>query len=248
FPRRVGRLDPDGPAPSETDGGSRDRTVTDAASTRRVAVTDFAGARTAGPWDLVVLSTRPGDLDPEVASAIRRIAPRHIAITSQVEGDLDRARAEFPAAEVVVFAPLFLSERVEAGAAPSGREVRYWAPIGAPRFLLAGRAAAVRRLGRGLGRLVLPAPMSAVVLPPAVFIPYVAELSIQGGDWAGLRSHLHRPMQAAAEAVRSRLGLPVPASVLIARFVLEALERIVPIDVTTYAGRHFARHRGQTRD
>ena len=248
FPRRVGHLDPDGPAPSETHGGSHGWTVTDVASTRRVAVTDFAGARAAGPWDLVVLSTRPGELDPEVASAIRRIAPRHIAITSQVEGDLDRARTEFPAAEVVVFAPLFLSERAEAGAAPSGREVRYWAPIGAPRFLLAGRAAAVRRLARGLGRLVLPAPTSAVVLPPTVFIPYVAELSIQGGNWAGLRSHLHRPTQAAAEAVRSRLGLPVPTSALIARCVLESLERIVPIDVTTYAGRHFARHRGQTRD
>ena len=248
FPRRVGHLDPDGPAPSETHGGSHGWTVTDVASTRRVAVTDFAGARAAGPWDLVVLSTRPGDLDPEVASAIRQIAPRHIAITSQVEGDLDRARAEFPAAEVVVFAPLFLSERAEAGAAPSGREVRFWAPIGAPRFLLAGRAAAVRRLARGLGRLVLPAPTSAVVLPPTVFIPYVAELSIQGGNWARLRSHLHRPTQAAAEAVRSRLGLPVPTSALIARFVLAALERIVPIDVTSYAGRHFARHRGQTRD
>src|SRR5699024_3661354 len=102
FPRRVGHLDPDGPAPSETHGGSHGWTVTDVASTRRVAVTDFAGARAAGPWDLVVLSTRPGELDPEVASAIRRIAPRHIAITSQVEGDLDRARTEFPAAEVVV--------------------------------------------------------------------------------------------------------------------------------------------------
>src|SRR5699024_10383039 len=124
FPRRVGHLDPDGPAPSETHGGSHGWTVTDVASTRRVAVTDFAGART-----------------------------------------------EFPAAEVVVVAPLFLSERAEAGAAPSGREVRYWAPIGAPRFLLAGRAAAVRRLARGLGRLALPAPTSAVVLPPTVFIP-----------------------------------------------------------------------------
>ena len=247
-PRRVGHFDPDGPAPSDAQGGRHGRTVTDVASTRRIAVTDFAGALAAGPWDLIVLTARPGDLDPEVASAIRRIAPRHIAITSQVEGDLDRARAEFPTAEVVVFAPLFLSERVEAGAAPSGREVRYWAPIGAPRFLLAGRVPAVKRLARELGRLVLPVPMSAVVLPPAMVIPYVAELSIQGGNWARLRSHLQRPTQAAAEAVRCRLGLPVPTSELIARFVLEALERIVPIDVTSYAGRHFARHRGQTRD
>src|SRR5699024_7489356 len=119
----------------------------------------------------VVLSTRPGELDPQVASAIRRIAPRHIAITSQVEGDLDRARTEFPAAEVVVFAPLFLSERAEAGAAPRGREVRYWAPIGAPRCLLAGRAAAVRRLARGPGRLAPPAPARAAPLPATAFIP-----------------------------------------------------------------------------
>src|SRR5699024_9079584 len=83
---------------------------------------------------------------------------------------------------------------------------------------------------------------------PTVFIPYVAELSSKGGNGAGLRSHLHRPTQVAAETVRSRLGLPVPTSALIARCVLESLERIVPIDVTTYAGRHFARHRGQTRD
>src|SRR5699024_1030646 len=117
-----------------------------------------------------------------------------------------------------------------------------------PRFLLAGRAAAVRRLARGLGRLALPAPTSAVVLPPTVFIPYVAELSIQGGNWAGLRSHLHRPTQAAAEAVRSRLGVPVPTSALSARVLLESLERTRPLDVPTCAARPFARHRGQTRD
>src|SRR5699024_4788790 len=122
------------------------------------------------------------------------------------------------------------------------------APIGAPRFLLAGRAAAVRRLARGLGRLALPAPTSAVVLPPTGFIPCVAGLRIQRGDWAGRRSRLHRPAQAAAEAVSARLGGPVPTPALIARCVLESLERIVPIDVTAYAGRHFARHRGQTRD
>src|SRR5699024_12394858 len=116
--------------------------------------------------------------DRQFASASRRIAPRHIAITRQVEGDLDRVRTEFPAAEVVVFAPLFLSERVEAGAAPSGREVRYWAPIGAPRFLLAGRAAAVRRPARGLGRYGLPAPTRAVVLTSVVVINYVSALSL----------------------------------------------------------------------
>ncbi|WP_209370877.1 hypothetical protein [Brevibacterium renqingii] len=243
YPRRVGRPEPGGSTPEGARAGQR---ATEVAATRRVTVTDWAGA--AGVWDLVVLSTRPGDLDPAVASAIREIAPKSIAITSQVEGDLDRARSEFPAAEVVVLAPMFLSERLGEEAAPDGREVRYWAPADLPRFLLAGQREAVRRLVRGLGRLVLPAPIAAAVVPPAVFIPYVAELSIHGGNWARLKAHLHRPTQAAAEAVRARLGLPVPMSAVIARGVLEAIEFAVPIDVTAYAGRHFGRHVDQTRN
>src|SRR5699024_12404899 len=78
--------------------------------------------------------------------------------------------------------------------------------------------------------------------------PVRAELRTRGGNWAGLRSLRPRPTRAAAEAGRSRLGVPVPTSALFARCALESLERIVPLDVTTYAGRHFARHRGQTRD
>lgn len=244
------------PGPYAASEPSHGWSATRVASTRRVTVTDWDRAREAGPWDLIVLSTRPGDLDPTVASAIRKTSSGVIAITSQVDGDLDRARAEFPGAEVVVFAPAFLSERVAIGEAANGREVRYWAPSAAPRFLVAGRHEAVRRVVRGLGRLVTPVPQSAVVLPPTVFIPFVAELSISGGSWAELKNHLPRPSRAAAEAVRARTGLPVPVSASVARIVsariartvLETMERLVPIDVTAYAGRHFGRHVAQTRD
>lgn len=262
LPRRVSTFDPTDSGQTTADHGSW--SVTRVAATRRVTITDWVEAAAAGRWDLIVLTTRPGDLDPEVVSAIRDISPRFIATTSQVEGDLERARAEFPGTEVVVFGPAFLSERLEpialtAGAQDSGmrqtdrtvepgHEVRFWAPAGAPRFLVAGPRGAVRSLVRGLGRLVLPVPMETVLLPPTVFIPFVAELSIRDGDWAALKSHLGRPADAATEAVRSRLGVPVPVFGTAAHIVLAALERIVPIDVTNYAGRHFARHLGQTRD
>ena len=242
---RVGRLDPKVDASRSAPG---DCLVNRVAATRRVTVTDWTCARQASPWDLVVLSARPGELDPEVASAIREISPRFIALTSQVEGDLESARKEFPGTEVAIFGPAFLSERVAAGTVTPGREVRYWAPAGAPRFLIAGRREALGSLARELGRLVIPVPLAAVLLPPVVFIPFVAELIIQGGEWDQLKAHLRRPARATAEAVRARLGLRVPVSAHFANGVLEALETIVPIDVTSYAGRHFARQADQIRD
>ena len=303
FPRRVSIADPtdsgqagsrhsscaggrgraDGRRASSSDGWS----VTRVAATRRVTITDWTAAAADGIWDLIVLTTRPGDLDAEVVSAIREISPAFIATTSQVEGDLERAQAVFPGAQAVIVGPAFLSERLDpcapadlvrpadSGVRPAdsrvgevdrgvptdggrdgevgrraepGHEVRFWAPAGAPRFLVAGPRGAVRSLVRGLGRRVLPVPMEAVLLPPTVFIPFVAELSIRDGDWAALKSHLDRPANAATEAVRSRLGVPVAVFGSAAHVVLAALERIVPIDVTNYAGRHFARHVGQTRD
>lgn len=227
-------------------------------ATRRVAITDWAGAmvgssrsprRTHGAWDLLVLTTRPGDLDPAVTSAVRELAPAFLAITSQVDGDLSVARSQFPGAEVVIFSPAFLSERVDSSAASAaGRQVRYWAPAGLPRFLMAGRRHAVARLSRALGPLVLPVPLTALTASPAVFMPYVAELSVRSGNWNELKAHLRRPTAGAKEAVRSVTGLPLPMSTTVARLVLEALEIIVPIDVTVYAGRHFGRHRKQTLD
>lgn len=280
----------DGRRASSSDGWS----VTRVAATRRVTITAWTAAAADGIWDLIVLTTRPGDLDAEVVSAIREISPAFIATTSQVEGDLERAQAVFPGAQAVIVGPAFLSERLDPGAPADGvrtagnrvgeadrglrtagsrageidrgvrtangrdgelgrrvepgHEVRFWAPAGAPRFLVAGPRGAVRSLVRGLGRLVLPVPMEAVLLPPTVFIPFVAELSVRDGDWAALKSHLDRPAGAAAEAVRSRLGVPVAVFGSAAHVVLAALERIVPIDVTSYAGRHFNRHVGQTRD
>ncbi len=240
--------------------------VTRVAATRRVTISDWAAAAADGSWDLIVLTTRPDDLDAEVVSAIRDISPAFIATTSQVEGNLERAQAVFPGTQAVIFGPAFLSERLDSGApaevvrtaggqgsgadreAEPGREVRFWAPAGAPRFFVAGPSTAVRSLVSRLGRLVLPVPKEAVLLPPRVFIPFVAELSVRGGSWAALKSHLDRPAKATSEAVRTRLGVQVPVFGSAAHFALEAVERIVPIDVTNYAGRHFARHVGQTRD
>lgn len=245
FPRRVSSLHPTaGGAGPKPDGRAEDRI----AATRRVTVTDWSQARESGAWDLVVLTTRPGELDAAVASAIREIRPRFIAITSQVYGDLCLAEREFPDAEAVIFGPAFLSERVPTGTVTPGREVSLWAPLAAPRFLIAGDRDAVRSLRRGLGRLVQPVPLAAALLPPLTFIPFVAELSIRDGDWERLKDHLRRPSDAAAEAIRARLGLPVPISAHVAHAVLAAVEAVVPIDMTSYAGRHFGRHIGQTVD
>ncbi|WP_131247960.1 hypothetical protein [Brevibacterium casei] len=277
YPLRVGWFDE-----LAHDGASGVDAALDAASTRRVTITDWAGIEEAGgfrlkpgsetaaadgtgvsvaearrhwqrgrsrrardrriqdSWDLVVLTTRPGDLDEDVAAAIRAVAPRWVAITSQVDGDLEVARSLFPGAEVVVFGPAFLSERT------TSHTVRYWTPLGATAFFVAGSAETVRRLTRALGSLVLPVPLEALLVPPAVFMPFVAELSIDGGEWDELLTHLRRPSDAAAEAVRAVTGVPVPILPAVARAVLELAERVSPIPMREYAGLHFSRHEGQT--
>lgn len=210
-------------------------------SRRRVPITDWATALEF-EWDLLVLTTRPGELDTEVAAEIARLAPPLIAITSQVEGDLDDARARFGPAEIIVFSPALIADR------PAGTDVGYWSPPVAPAFLMAGNTAAQRLLEQELGSLVLSVPLSLLLRAPAVFIPYVAELSARGGDWQALKSHLDRPTAAAAEAVEAVTGLPVPMHPWVARLMLEAAERVLPVDVGEYAGRHFGRHLEQTAD
>ncbi|NNV08975.1 hypothetical protein ETC03_22650, partial [Geobacillus sp. MMMUD3] len=143
-------------------------------------------------------------------------------------------------AEVVVFGPAFLSERT------TSHTVRFWTPLGATAFFVAGPAEPVRRLTRALGSLVLPVPLEALLVPPAVFTPFFAELSIDGGEWDELLTHLRRPSDAAAEAVRAVTGVPVPILPAVARAVLELAERVSPIPMREYAGRHFARHERQT--
>lgn len=280
YPRRVSHLDSSPSAQQNSQQNSHRQpggtgqpgagkpgaewSVAGVGATRRVAITDWSGVqagssrsrgRRQNAWDLLVLTTRPGDLEPAVASAVRELAPPFLAITSQVDGDLEIARSTFPDAEVLIFSPVFLSERVDSSAAPAapatpvlGRQVRYWAPAGLPRFLIAGRRHAVARLSHALGPLVLPVPLAALTTSPALFIPYVAELSVRDGSWNELKAHLSRPTAGAKEAVRAVTGLPLPMSKTVARLVLEALEIIVPIDVTAYAGRHFGRHKKQTLD
>ncbi|RAE39321.1 hypothetical protein DN540_40350, partial [Burkholderia multivorans] len=136
YPLRVGWFDE-----LAQDDASGVDAARDAASTRRVTITDWAGIEEAGgfrlkpgsdegsetaaadgtgvsitearrhwqrgrsrnardrrvqdSWDLVVLTTRPGDLDEDGAAAVRAVAPRWVAITSQVDGDLEVARSLF---------------------------------------------------------------------------------------------------------------------------------------------------------
>lgn len=208
---------------------------------RRVPVVDWA-AVSSESWDLVVLTTRPGDLDDGVAASIVALRPGIIAITSQVDGDRDIAASRFPDSEILVFSPAFLSERTV------GRNVRYWRPPGMPVFMASGRRETLRGLRRTLGSLIVGVPALMISAPPAVFIPYVAELSVREGNWPGLKTHLRRPTSAAAEAVHAVTGVRLPMSARGAGLVLDALERFVPIDVSEYAGRHFGRHEGQTLD
>ncbi|SMX84344.1 hypothetical protein BANT10_01818 [Brevibacterium antiquum] len=207
----------------------------------RVPVVDWA-AVSSESWDLLVLTTRPGDLDEGVAASIVATCPGIIAITSQVDGDRDIAVSLFPESEILVFSPALLSERT------AGRSVSYWRPPGMPVFMASGPRETVRGLRRMLGGLIVGVPAILVSAPPAVFIPYVAQLSVREGNWADLRTHLRRPTQAAAEAVHAVTGVRMPLSARGAGLVLDALERFVPIDVGEYAGRHFARHEGQTLD
>lgn len=208
---------------------------------RRVPIVGW-GELGSDAWDLLVLTTRPGDLDDSVAASILSLHPPIIALTSQVDGDRDIAASMFPESEILVFSPALLSERT------TGRTVRFWHPPGLPVFMANGRRETVAGLRRRLGGLIVGVPAFTISAPPTVFIPFVAELSVREGNWAALRSHLRRPTQAAAEAVHAVTGVRVPMSVRGARLVLDTLERLVPIDVTEYAGRHFGRHEGQSLD
>ncbi|MDN5807869.1 MAG: hypothetical protein L0I80_02180 [Brevibacterium sp.] len=208
---------------------------------RRVPVVDWA-AVVADSWDLLVLTTRPADLEDTVSASIVALRPGMIAITSQVDGDREIAASMFPDSEILVFSPALLSERT------TGRSVRCWRPPGMPVFMASGRRETVRELRRELGGLIVGVPTAMVSGPPAMFIPYVAELSIRDGSWAALRTHLRRPTRAATEAVHAVTGIRMPMSARVAGLVLEALDRFVPIDFGEYAGRHFGRHEGQTRD
>ncbi|SMY01567.1 hypothetical protein BSP239C_03246 [Brevibacterium sp. 239c] len=210
-------------------------------SVRRVSAIDWAVASLES-WDLMVLTTRPGDLDDSVAASIVALSPPIIALTSQVDGDRDIAASMFPESEILIFSPALLSERT------TGRNVRYWHPPGTPVFMASGRRETVAALRRELGGLIVGVPGVMISASPAVFIPYVAELSVREGNWAALESHLRRPTQAASEAVNAAIGIRLPMSARAARLVLDTLERCVPIDVSQYAGRHFGRHEGQTLD
>lgn len=243
YPRRV-RSFRKGPVCREPEFGQRParrEPAQGAGTARRVTVVDWA-AVSSESWDLVVLTTRPGDLDEGVAASIVALRPGIIAITSQVDGDRSIAASMFPDSEILVFSPALLSERT------TGRKVRYWHPPGMPVFMASGRRETVRGLRRRLGGLIVGVPAFVISAPPAVFIPYVAELSAREGSWASLRSHLRRPSRAASEAVHAVTGVRMPMSDRGAGFVLDALERFVPIDVSEYAGRHFGRHEGQTLD
>lgn len=208
---------------------------------RRVSIVDWA-AVSSGQWDLVVLTTRPGDLDAAVAASVGALRPSLIAITSQVDGDHGIAASLFPDSEILIFSPALLSERT------SGRSVSYWHPPGMPVFMASGRRETVSRLRARLGGLIVGVPALMVSAPPAVFIPYVAELSVREGSWASLRANLRRPTAAAAEAVHAVTGIRIPLWAGVAGLVLDAVERVVPIDVSEYAGRHFGRHEPQTLD
>lgn len=211
---------------------------------RRVTISDWVSV-VGFDWDLVVLSTRPDDLDESVREQITELAPPVVAITSQVDGDLERARILFPRSEILVFGPAILASRVE------GTEVSYWSPLGAPVFLVASPdhlGTSGRAVVRELGASVLRVPVEALLWPPAVFIPYVAELTIRGGRWNELLAHLERPSLGAAEAVRAVTGMPVPMFPGVARAVLGVLDLVTPVNLGEYAGRHFSRHRGQTED
>lgn len=229
-------------------------------------VIDWTAARTL-EWDLVLLTTRPTDLDSAVIEAVRAIAPRWVLSTSQVAGDLELASSLLsgPGVEVLIAGPSFLSERVDdTQARTAGRDVRYWRPSPAPAFLVAGCASPLgagprQRLPRALGSFVLPVPLPVVLELPRVFIPFAAELSVRDGEWAELLGNLDRPTRAAAEAIGGLIATArdarpkgqrcrPPLLPGLARVILGALETVSPISMGDYAGRHFGRHRGQTRD
>ncbi|GAA1015395.1 hypothetical protein GCM10009551_103400 [Nocardiopsis tropica] len=208
-----------------------------------VPVTVYAGIAP-GVFDLLVLTSAPGELAPEVAAVLRDARIPAVVGTSQVPGDLAPTRALFPHAEVGWLAPNVASFATSRG--PQTR-AEFWVPPLLGAFLVAGDGALPARMAAEFPRVVRRAPMRAVEASPAGLVPYAAELAVVDGDWDAFRRSLGRPGAAAAEALRVVTGRTAPAlPPIVVRVGLATAGVAIPFDVPTFAGNHFVRHAEQS--
>ena len=208
------------------------------ATTHTIEPMSYAEAA-AADWDLIVLTTRPGETDPAVLDFATAFAPL-VATTSQVPGDLGALAARAGAA--VLLAPAFLSD----AASRDPLRVTAWYP-GRRLFVAAGEPAHVDAATALLAGAATPGTEESVLTGAARTMPYLAELVVAHGDWNALNHNLRRPAAAAAEALGALTGRAhrVPPAVQ-ARVALAALSALAPFDFPAYAAQHFTRHAGQT--
>lgn len=200
-----------------------------------------------GEVDLLILTSAPGELAPDVAAALAAARPAAIGVTSPVIGDAAIAQRMFPGAEVATLAPGLL-----AFATSRGTETRaeYWVPPLVPAFAAVGVDGAPelpRRLAAEYPKMVGRTPAKAADAVGVLMVPYAAELAVVGGDWPTFLRRLRRPGRAMAEAMRADVGLRVFAPPpLVVRAVLRRMDAMVPFDFPKFAGNHFVRHAGQS--
>lgn len=208
-----------------------------------VPVIRYADVRP-GDFDLLILTSAPGELAPDVTAALVAAGVPAVAGTSQVPGDLAATQTLFSGAEVALLAPNVASFATARGASTSAE---FWVPPLLGAFLAAGDGPLPARLAAAFPRVIRRAPMRAVEASPAGLVPYAAELAVVDGDWDSFRARLQRPGRASAEALRAVTGrfapvLPAP----LVRVGLGAAGLVIPFDVPAFAGNHFVRHADQS--
>ncbi|KXP15093.1 hypothetical protein AXK60_04315 [Tsukamurella pseudospumae] len=200
-----------------------------------------------GTVDLLVLTSAPGELAPEVATALIAVEAPTVGVTSPVIGDAAIAQRMFPGAEVATLAPGLLSFATSRG---TETRAEYWVPPLAPAFAAVavdGASELPRRLATDYPKVVGRTPAKAADAVGVLMVPYAAELAVVGGDWPTFLRRLRRPGRAMAEAMRADIGLPVFAPPpIVVRAVLRQLDRTVPFDFPKFAGNHFVRHAEQS--
>ncbi|WP_285725685.1 hypothetical protein [Psychromicrobium xiongbiense] len=211
------------------------------------------------PWDVIVLSMRPQDLDETRWDDLRASNSPWLATVSQVEGDLAvlADRIALTHTRSAIFAPELLSWRQASTDGQPAAPIRYWCPPGIAPFRVAVRAqdrAAARKDFAG----VFPVGEEKALLERAAWmIPWAAELTAHEGDWAAFLKHLPHARKAMREARRASRPdhhsiLPAPGTFAIPAWsvglALRVGQRLAPLDFAAYLAEHFERHRAQTVD
>ena len=196
-----------------------------------------------GHWDAVILTGAVSETEDVVAHISAAHPAPLFGTVSQVPSEIRRLRSLVGAERLVVLAPGFLAVRGESSAGTG-----YWVPPRSPLVTVSGAGAGtVRTWFTQAGTRAKVGELRDILAQAALTMPFMAELTILGGDWDRLARQPGRALAGAREA-RAAVGAPIRVAppTWTVGLALRAVPTMVPFDFRTYAAEHFARQRRQT--